>query len=100
MSIEVQLKQEQDILSSEIAYLSKELKVTKDELKITLRKLDSVEEELALRNIQLKEVKQKKTYSSEELKAEILAQRDQILGLAKENKALKEEARHYNRKID
>ncbi len=30
MSVEVELKQEQDLLNNEVAYLSKDLKVTKD----------------------------------------------------------------------
>jgi|LakMenEpi03Aug12_release.lakeMendotaPanAssembly.Ray.scaffolds.fasta_scaffold6841444_1 hypothetical protein len=44
--------------------LSKELKSTKDELKVLLRRYEGIEEELAIKNIELKELKQKESYSS------------------------------------
>lgn len=60
-----------------MAYLTKEFKITKDELKITLKKLDSTEEELAIKSLEVKDLKQKRLIydATEELKSEILAQR-------------------------
>lgn len=54
-----------------MAYLTKEYKVTKDQLKITLKKLDSTEEELAIKTLEAKDLKQKRlTYdATEELKS-------------------------------
>lgn len=43
-----------------MAYLTKEFKITKDELKITLKKLDSTEEELAIKSLEVKDLKQKR----------------------------------------
>jgi hypothetical protein len=40
--------------------MQKELKITKDELKITLKKLDSTEEELDIKNLEVKDLKQKR----------------------------------------
>ena len=47
--MESDLKQENDLITEELNFASKEARVTKDELRITLKKLDSVEEELAIR---------------------------------------------------
>ena len=49
--VEGNLKQENELLTEELNYVSKEARVTKDELRITLKKLDSVEEELAVKNL-------------------------------------------------
>jgi hypothetical protein len=53
-----------------MAYLTKEFKITKDELKITLKKLDSTEEELAVKSLEIKDLKQRKLIydATEELK--------------------------------
>ncbi len=51
--------------------MQKELKITKDELKITLKKLDSTEEELDIKNLEVKDLKQKRILydATEELKS-------------------------------
>lgn len=40
-----------------MTYWTKEFKTTKDELKITLKKLDSTEEELAIKSLEVKHLK-------------------------------------------
>jgi hypothetical protein len=89
-----------EILNEELAYLTKEFKITKEELKITLKKLDSTEEEFAIKSLEVKDLKQKRLIydANEDLKEEILSQRDEIAAIGKVNKTLKEELRNTLKK--
>ena len=102
LSNETELKEEVFILNEELSNLSKELRVTKDTLKVNIRKLDSLEDELAIKNIECKDVKQKRILydATEELKSEILTQREEVVLLTKDNRSLKEELRSNRNSIE
>lgn len=82
--------------------MTKELKASKDDLRLLQKKYEELEEELAVKSLEVKDYKQKKILydATEDLKSEIAAQKDEIAILSKDNKSLKEELRSNNRQIE